>query len=89
MTSKYFYFAKMKENTLVPVFECVADAAPSATEVNAIYSELARQMALKGQAIGSVPKPTHFGVLELHEIAETDEIEDKPLLLHTNGNTVH
>lgn len=82
MTKKYFYFGKAANGTMVPIFECVAEADPTAAETTAIYSEIVRQKGL------GVPRPTHYGAIELTEIVET-ESNDDPVLMSTNGEIVH
>lgn len=74
---KYFYFGKAPNGTMMPVFECVAeDDPPTPEQANAIYSEIVRQKGL------GVPRPTHYAVLELHEVEQVIETDSsKPTLL--------
>jgi len=80
---KYFYFGKAANGSMIPVFECMAEVDPTPAETNTIYQEIVRQNGL------GVPRPTHFAALELIEIATTDEVSAEPMILHTNGQTVH
>lgn len=77
---KYFYFGKAKNGSMVPIFECIAEVDPTPAESNTIYQEIVRQQGL------GVPRPSHFASLELTEIEQTEEVETKPMLLHTNGH---
>mgnify|MGYP001602550148 CR=1 FL=1 len=85
---KYQFYGKDKNGTMLPLFEGVWETAPNRAQVDVIYAELSRQMALQGQPIGAVPRPTHYAVLlELHEIEEGGEA---PVMLHSaNGQTVN
>ena len=80
---KYFYFGKTANGGMVPIFECIAEVDPTPQEANTIYQEIVRQQGL------GVPRPTHFAALDLVEIEQTEEVDTKPMLLHTNGQTVH
>lgn len=87
---KYFYFGKDKNGAMVPIFECVSEEVPTPVQANTIYQEMSRQMALQGAPLGSVPRPTHYAAMDLHEIEQTDEVATEPLIVHArNGETVH
>jgi len=80
---KYFYFGKAVNGSMVPIFECIAEADPTPQESNTIYQEIVRQQGL------GVPRPTHFAALELTEIEQTEDVGTVPLIGHQNGQTVH
>ena len=80
---KYFYFGKAQNGSMLPIFECIAEADPTPQEANTIYQEVVRQQGL------GVPRPTHFAALDLIEIVQSDEVSAEPMILHTNGQTVH
>lgn len=73
---KYFYYGRDRHGAMLPLFECVAEADPTPVEVNTIYQEIVRQKGL------GVPRPTHFASMELHEVPESEEVSDKPLIVH-------
>lgn len=85
---KYQFYGKDKNGAVLPIFEGVWETAPNRAQVDVIYAELSRQMALQGQPIGAVPRPTHYAVLlELHEIEEGGDV---PVMLHSaNGHTAN
>ena len=87
---KYFYFGTDKNGAVVPVFECVSPDEPTPEQVNTIYHEMIRAATRQGQAGIGIPRPTHYASLDLIEVAQTDVVEDKPILVHGHeGQVVH
>lgn len=73
---KYFYFGKAPNGAFIPLFELVSDVDPMTVQINTIYRQFVAQHGL------GVPRPTHYAVMELYEVEQTDEVEDVAMVAH-------
>lgn len=80
--NKYVYYGTDKNGAMLQIFEAVAEVEPTPAEINSIYLQAVRQMGI------GIPRPTHYVLMPLIEVEQTDEIDSKPLLIHGESNGV-